>query len=138
MDNSDTKLEDEQAAWQQRYRMELGNFIAREVLGWREQDGGWYAPEFGICLYARGQSSRFSENWLPTYVLDQAMHVWNHLNLSADITFDCANEDEDSNYRYTIELKADHSIGTGNTLQEAICNVIQHRYGWRFEEKLPK
>jgi len=83
-------------------------------------------------LYAKGQSSRFSENWIPTVILDQAMFIWDKMNLAANITFD---PNEDGDYRYVIELKVDHSTGWGNTLQEAICNVVAARHNWRYVEE---
>ena len=117
----------------QKMRTHLETFLAINVMGWRDNGYGWFDTDCGICLYVRGQTYS-NENWVPTYVLNQAMHLWNKMDLSADITFDCANEPEDSQYRYTIELKIDHSVGWGNTLEEAICNVAGARYGWRYED----
>ncbi len=117
----------------QKLRMHLETFLAIEVMGWRDDGYGWFDTDCGICLYARGQNSRFSENWVPYIILDQAMLIWNKMNLAASITFD-PSEDEDSNIRWVIELKVDHSTGWGNTLQEAICSVVGARYGWRYKD----
>lgn len=123
-------------ALQQKMRIHLETFLATEVLGWEIRDdnpGAWYAPEFDMCLYAVGQSSKFEENWVPTIIFNQALYIWNEMNLAADITFD-PNTIENSNFRYVIKLKVDGSTGWGNTIQEAWCSVIGTRHGWKYED----
>lgn len=121
----------------QKVRVHLETFLAIEVMGWEDRGYGWYDPECEICLFTRGQSSYFRDNWVPAIILDQAMLIWNKMNLAADITFDPSENDYSGSlikYQYVIELKVDHSTGWGNTLQEAICSVAGARYGWRYED----
>lgn len=102
----------------------LNEFLATKVMGWEIRDdnpGAWYDPESGFYLFAVGQSSKFNENWHPTYDIEQAMHVFRKLNLSAEMSFYPDVDDEE--YQWTVEIRCDHSIGTGKTLEMAIATA---------------
>ena len=113
----------------------LNNFLATKVMGWEineENGGAWYDPESGFYLYARGQSSKFSENWHPTYDLNQAMCCLNKINCAADISFYPADME---GYQWTVEFLDDHpSIGTGATLEMAMASACGHYHHWVFAE----
>lgn len=109
----------------------INDFLATDLMGFlihEDYQERWYDPESQIYLYARGQSCMFEENWAPAYVLDQAMRCFNKLNLSANITFDAEDEGD---WRYVVEIKADHSIGNGNTLAIALTTACAEYKRWR-------